>query len=136
MAMAFVVALSFASMASAYTKGCERGSVGSDRMFGSSRADALCGERGNDRIVGRGGNDKLVGGSDNDSIAGENGADTIKGGPGRDVLKSGGGNDTVRAGLFNQENDRARDFVHCGSGTDTAYVTGADVVSPTCEILR
>lgn len=105
-------------------------------MFGSFRADALCGERGDDRIVGRGGNDKLVGGSDDDRIIGDNGADTIKGGPGRVVVKSGDGDDTVRAGLFNRENDGARDFVYCGPGVDTVYVAGSDVVDASCEIRR
>jgi Ca2+-binding RTX toxin-like protein len=132
--------LLIAGVAFAATRHCNggkcRGTDGADKMVGTARDDALCGEQGNDRISGRAGEDILVGGSDDDKINGDDGGDKIKGGPGKDVIRAGSGDDVVRAGRFNQENDRARDFVACGSGVDTVYVTGLDVVRADCEIRK
>ncbi len=91
---------------------------------------------GNDKLFGRGDNDVMKGASGRDEVDGQEGNDSVKGGPGKDVIRAGSGDDVVRAGRFNQENDRARDFVACGSGVDTVYVTGLDVVKANCEIKK
>lgn len=126
--------LVFAGVATAFTKGCDRGTDRADRMVGTAGRDALCGEGGDDRISGEDGNDTLVGGSENDRIDAGDGDDKIKGGTDRDMIHAGPGDDVVRGGMFNRADDGARDVLDCGDGTDTVYYTGADTVRDNCEI--
>ena len=52
------------------------------------------------------------------------------------MVFGGSGDDLVRGGTPERPNDRARDVLDCGAGTDTAYfIPGQDVVR-NCEILN
>lgn len=136
LAVVSVLMLSFAGMASAFTRNCDHGTNGPNKMVGSMGQDALCGEGGNDKLFGKAGDDQLVGGSGEDVVEGDDGSDYIKGGSGKDFIKGGPGDDTIRGGSFNRTNDGAKDVIDCGAGIDTVYVTGADVVRGDCEERR
>jgi Ca2+-binding RTX toxin-like protein len=80
-----------------------------------------------DRVLGRGGDGR-------DEVFGQEGNDRVKGGFGRDRVYGGPGDDLVRGGTAHQTNDRARDVLDCGDGTNTFDATpGVDVVRDNCE---
>lgn len=108
------------------------GTPGDDRLLGTESNDFIRGRGGNDELFGRGGADRIIGeaGADivngqlgNDSLDGGLGPDEIVAGPGVDRLFGQGGNDVLRS-----VGDEERDFVNCGSGEDTAFVSANDVV--------
>lgn len=78
-------------------------------------------------------------------IYGNGGRDTLRGGPGRDAVFGGRGGDELwggrggrhAAGRPGRHVLRAAgsggDVVHCGTGSDIAYVDGVDNVDPDCE---
>jgi len=53
-------------------------------------------------------------------VAGTARADAIEGAPGPDTILAGAGNDVVHA------NDRSRDVVDCGPGTDSVFADRTD----------
>lgn len=69
---------------------------------------------GDDVITTGPANDFIDGGKGNDRITTNAGHDTLTGGAGLDLLQAGDGNDTLYA------NDRARDTVNGGNGSDRA----------------
>ena len=131
--------LSAAGMAVAVTKTCPancRGTNEDDALRGSARANVIYAEKGDDRILGRAGDDALKGGDGRDEVYGQSGADRVKGSNGMDEVYGGPGDDLVRGGTPERPDDRARDVLDCGDGTDTAYfIPGQDVVR-NCEILN
>jgi len=115
------------AQAAATCTNAQFGTAGADRAILTVSADVYDGLGGDDEIYGRGGDDCLRGSDGNDIISGGDGNDDLTGGSGTDTLSGGSGDDVISA--F----DGTRDYVSCGSGTDTAYVDQADVVSSSCE---
>lgn len=129
------------------------GTLGSDRLFGSSIDDVINGRTGDDRVLafdgsdvvcGNGGDDQLRGGAGSDMISGGRGGDlvsggtggdTLIGGPGTDVLLGGADSDLLRGGNGADRIyafDRKRDTVVCGAGNDTVVADTTDRASA-CE---
>lgn len=84
-----------------------KGTIGNDRLIGSSGADYMYGDAGDDYLRGAGGtdflrgsygNDTLDGGWGNDFLSGGQDNDILFGGPGRDILLGGSGDDVIDGG--------------------------------------
>lgn len=106
------------------------GTLGNDRIIGSSSPDILYGypeggfpdeEFGDDYLRGGAGNDDIYGGGGNDTLLGDQGGDDLYGGDGNDILYGGEGNDHFDGGagndLFVIEDDLMDTFLG-GLGTD------------------
>jgi hypothetical protein len=89
-------------------------------LVGTNKDDLIYGFGGPDVIFARAGDDKVRGGAGTDRIHGGRGDDRLWGGSGRDYIYGGSGADLVFA------RDGVRDFVHCGSDSDSAYVDRYD----------
>lgn len=100
------------------------GGAGNDIITGSANADFLVGGAGDDQITSAGGNDSVLGGGGNDgfreSVAGLVNVDL---GAGDDVARFET-NTFAAAGLAN-----TRDTVAGGDGTDTLWLTPADIAA-------
>lgn len=116
--------------------------AGDPTFFGPGGDDSLAGGPGRDQVYGRGGDDAVSGGPGNDEISGTLGADAVSGGDGDDLVDDGphfdAAADEISGGAGDDAmdafNDPARaDFVACGSGDDTAYTDGTDVIADDCE---
>ena len=90
-------------------------------IVGTDRAETIRGTASADRISARAGDDRIFG------LAGD---DVLTGGLGRDVINGGAGADRLLV------RDGTRDVAGCGSGRDTVWADGADVVLGDCETLR
>jgi Ca2+-binding RTX toxin-like protein len=109
------------------------GSEGDDTLFGGTGDDFVSdiagatyanGGEGNDTLFTVDGDDKLIGGPGDDTMDAAGGADKVRGGFGLDVMWAGTGDDKV----VSWEDDGVADEIHCGDGTDIAYVRANDVV--------
>ena len=116
--------------------------AGDPTFFGPGGDDSLSGGPGRDQVYGRSGDDSVSGGPGNDEVSGTLGADAVSGGDGDDLVDDGphfdAAADEISGGAGDDAmdafNDPARtDVVVCGSGNDTAYTDGTDVVSDDCE---
>lgn len=96
------------------------GTVGDDRLKGSSDADTIRGKAGDDTLIGRGGDDKLIGGGGADTVKGGRGDDTVKGGGGADDLKGNGGADNIKGGGGGDtvKGGGGNDIINGGGGAD------------------
>lgn len=94
------------------------GGSGNDTLLGTSATDYLSGHSGNDALYGYGGADYL---------SGHSGSDSIYGGSGRDRIAGHSNNDFISDG-----NDGVKDYIDCGSGTDTVRADSVDVLD-NCE---
>ena len=101
------------------TDAAYRGSMGDERIRGSSEADVVYGGAGDDIIEGYSGDDTLYGGADDDELYGGYDNDTLYGGTGADKLVGYHGNDTLWGGSEN-------DAFYGGRGADTIYGEGGD----------
>src|SRR3990167_10356672 len=74
------------------------GTVGNDRIRGTSAPELIFGLEGNDRIDGGGGDDCIVGGEGNDRVNDSSGKDVVVGGAGNDDIDAGSDKDLVIGG--------------------------------------
>ncbi len=121
---------------------------GNDAVSGGSAGDTILGQAGHDRLHGGAGHDRVWGGSGADRLDGESGDDSltasaqslVDGGDDDDKIylhdeggsvaplahasgyevHGGAGNDSIDA------RDGRKSSVHCGSGSDRAYLDPAD----------
>lgn len=139
-ACVFLAALLVGGTALAVTKNCSgggncQGTSDDDRLYGSPMQDTMFGRGGSDNVYGYGSGDMLKGGPGADLMYGGGEDDKGKGGSGADRIFGDGGDDTLRGGTIEKANDGVRDFLNCGSGTDTVYFTpGQDSVADNCEV--
>lgn len=97
------------------------GSLGADRMLGTSGLDAFKGLSGADALYGFGGADELFGQGGDDILDGGEGNDRLDGGDGVDLLYGGAGDDVLTGGA-------GPDRMYGGAGGDTYYVDDANDV--------
>ncbi len=97
------------------------GSLGQDRMIGTSGQDAFKGLTGADALYGFAGADDLRGQAGDDLLDGGEGNDRLDGGEGADLLYGGSGDDVLIGGA-------GADRMYGGRGADTYYVDVADDV--------
>ena len=99
----------------------------------AGRCDAYDGENAPTLVSGTRFDDRcLAGGNGPDVVRGKKGSDVLVGGRGPDVLKGGHGSDNLRGG-------QGPDTFICGPGNDVVHnnrATGADVIDPSCEVVR
>src|SRR3990167_4335057 len=95
------------------------GTVGNDRIRGTSAPELIFGLEGNDRIDGGGGDDCIVGGEGNDRVRDSSGRDIVVGGEGNDDIDAGSDDDLVMGG---QGNDK----LVGGSGNDQVFGDGGE----------
>jgi len=105
--------------------GCPKGGL----LVGTDGPDKLFGGEGDDEIRGLGARDFIVDDSGNNTIYGGPGDDyPIFGGEGEDVIHGGPGDDDLVPG-----NDKVRDRLYCGEGSDEYMGGKGDFVSSSCE---
>jgi Ca2+-binding RTX toxin-like protein len=106
------------------------GTPGDDTLDGTDNTDYIYGRGGDDLIrslgardvvFGGAGNDDLYGGPIGDQLFGQADDDYIVGEGGEDELLGYGGDDVIVSG-----DDKRADEVRCGTGFDTAYLSGPD----------
>jgi Ca2+-binding RTX toxin-like protein len=102
------------------------GTLGVDRIRGTSGNDVICGLDGDDFLDGRGGNDTIIGGDGVDTLVGKAGNDTLVGGLGNDLLLPGAGDDSVDGGDGTRDRVLFSDIT--GGGVHVLLASGA--VSP------
>jgi Ca2+-binding RTX toxin-like protein len=98
---------------------------------GTGADETVIGTTGADRLDGRGGDDVVLAGAGADVVSGSNGNDVLHGGPGDDVLWAGPGRDVLLGADGDDELRAANvdgqvDRLHCGAGSDTAWVVAVD----------
>lgn len=130
---AAIFTLSFSSAADAapYSAGKKCtivGTLGADKLKGTSKSDVICGLGGNDTVYGLGGNDVIDGGKGKDSIYGGKGFDTLLGGNGSDRLDGGPGNDSLIGGPL-------RDFSLGGGGLDSCEIEQGEPRDYSCSLI-
>jgi len=104
------------------------GSLGADRMLGTSGEDAFKGLAGADALYGFGGADDLRGQAGDDLLDGGEGNDRLDGGDGADLLYGGAGDDDLKGGA-------GADYMYGGTGSDTYHVDDAnDVVDESPDL--
>jgi Ca2+-binding RTX toxin-like protein len=102
------------------------GTVGDDKLTGSSLNDTLSGGDGSDYLIGGSGNDLLDGGNESrlgtgDTLEGGLGDDTLTGGSGNDLLRGQEGNDYLKgdSGIDNLNGGMGNDTLEGGDDNDT-----------------
>ena len=101
--------------------------AGEDQL---SSIEDLRGGDGADTLTGDAGPNTLDGSAGRDALAGGDGPDTLAGGDGTDQLDGGAGDDRLNGG-----EDKARDRIACGDGTDRAEPRVNTLIGADCERL-
>jgi Ca2+-binding RTX toxin-like protein len=111
------------------------GDKGNDTVRFGAGWDFFNGHTGHDVISGGAGNDWIRAGLDNDLVNGGSGNDDLLGMEGIDTVHGDEGDDRVGGGDQNDQlwGDVGTDFLLCGTGVDTANITGDDRVYNDCE---
>lgn len=101
--------------------------AGEDQL---SSIENLTGGSGPDQLTGDAGANRLSGGPGDDVLSGGDGNDSLDGGPGADRLDGGAGADKLFPG-----DDRARNLVACGDGSDHVAPEPNTLVGSDCELI-
>lgn len=104
-----------------------RGDDGNDILDGGEDDDFLYGGAGNDQLGGGAGNDNLEGNAGNDILNGGAGNDDLEGNSGADRLDGGAGNDTLYSDTYLDGDDRVRDTLSGGTGSDHLLMGQNDI---------
>jgi len=114
------------------------GDKGNDTVHFGAGWDFFNGHTGHDVISGGAGNDWIRAGLDDDVVNGGSGNDDLLGMEGIDTVHGDEGDDRVGGGDQNDRlwGDVGTDFLLCGTGVDTANISGDDRVYNDCENIN